>query len=109
MKQQFLLPLFALMVTVLASSCSKGYEMRFANYSTERMDSVIVGDNSLIFTNVARQSESNYEKIKRGTYDVVCISESKKRFTTSITIAKTGSGKRSLQIDGTGAINFLED
>jgi hypothetical protein len=83
--------------------------VRFANYSTERMDSVIIGNDKLIFTNVERQTETGYSGIKSGNYAVVCVSESKKRYSSSISISKNGHGKRIIQIDGTGTIDILED
>ena|SRR6218665_916234 len=93
----------------LLVSCSKGYEVRFANYSTERMDSVIIGNSKLVFTHVERQTETDYSGIRSGNYSIVCVSESKKRYSSSISISRNGHGKRLIQIDGTGAINILED
>jgi hypothetical protein len=104
------LPVFLVLAPLfLLISCSKGYEVRFANYSTERMDSVIIGNDKLIFTNVERQTETDYSGIKNGNYAVVCVSESKKRYSSSINLSKNGHGKRIIQIDGTGTIDILED
>jgi len=98
--------LFALL---LLSSCDKGYELRFINYYLEPMDSVIVGSNVLVFTNVETQSSSAFMGIKKGTYGVTCISKSKKHFTTEIVIPSKGSGQRSLQIDGLASFVLLEE
>lgn len=104
------LPAFLILIpAALLVSCSKGYEVRFANYSTERMDSVIIGNNKLVFTNVERQTETEYSGLKAGNYAVVCVSESKKRQSSSISLSRNGNGKRIIQIDGTGTINILED
>lgn len=73
------------------------------------MDSVIVGNNTLVFTNIERMDQSNYSRIKKGDYAVTCITGSKKRYNTRITIPGNNSGRRSIQIDGTGAISILED
>ena len=102
----FIVLLFAVM---LFTGCDRGYDVRFTNYSTEVMDSVIVGNKSLLFTEVDRQSETGYSHLKKGTYGILCVSKSKKRYSSSITIAKKGSGKRSIQIDGTDSITVLED
>lgn len=98
--------LFAL---VLLSSCDKGYDLRFTNYYLEPMDSVIVGSNVLVFTNVETQSSSAFMGIKKGAYNVSCISKSKKHFSTKIEIPSKGSGQRSLQIDGLGTFVLLEE
>ncbi len=98
--------LFAL---VLMSSCDKGYDLRFTNYYLEPMDSVIVGSDVLVFTNIETQSASAYLPIKKGTYGVTCISKSKKKFSTEIVIPSKGSGQRSLQIDGLATFVLLEE
>jgi hypothetical protein len=98
--------LFALF---LLCSCDKGYDLRFTNYYLEPMDSVIVGANVLVFTNVETQSSSAFMGIKKGTYGVTCISKSKKHFTTEITIPSKGSGQRSLQMDGLATFVLLEE
>lgn len=97
------LPLF------LLSSCKKSHDVRFVNYSTERMDSVIIGNQTLVFTNIERLAQSGYVGIKKGDYAVTCISESKKRYSSSVTIPNNDRSRRSIQIDGTGAISILED
>ena len=101
--------LFLLLMLGLLSSCDKGYQVRITNYSTESLDSVSIGNNQLVFTNIARQTASNYMKLKKGTYPITCVTQSKKHYSSSISIDKTGSGKRSIQVDGAGAINILED
>ncbi len=93
----------------LMSSCDKGYDLRFTNYYLEPMDSVIVGANVLVFTNVETQSSSAFMGIKKGTYSVTCISKSKKHFSTEINIPSKGSGQRSLQIDGLATFALLEE
>ncbi len=94
---------------VLLSSCDKGYDLRFTNYYLEPMDSVIVGANVIVFTNVETQSSSDFRGIKKGKYGVTCISKSKKHFTTEIEIPSKGGGQRSLQIDGLGTFVLLEE
>lgn len=91
------------------NSCSKGYEIRCTNYSTEPMDSVIIGNKKIVFVNVPRLGVSHYSSLKSGSYTIELISSSKKHYRSSVSIAKSGSGKRSIQIDGTGAVSILED
>lgn len=95
--------------TFLISSCSKGYEIRFANYYTEKMDTVIIGKNKIIFSNIDKLTSTDYQSIARGQYDAVCISSTKQKFYTSFFIPGKGSGKRTIQIDGTKTINVLEE
>jgi hypothetical protein len=73
------------------------------------MDSVVVGANVLVFKNVETQSSSDFLEIKKGTYGVTCITKTKKKFTTEITIPSKGSGQRSLQIDGLATFVLLEE
>lgn len=100
--------LTSITVLLLFSSCGKGYEVRVTNRYIEDMDSVLVGDD-LIYLNVVRQQTTDYSKIKKGTYTVTLISKTKKRIFTSIQIPQRKSGKRTIQIDGSGAVQLLED
>ncbi|MCU0360756.1 MAG: hypothetical protein MUF75_08570 [Bacteroidia bacterium] len=97
------------LVLLIFSSCDKGYNLRFINYYLEPMDSVVVGANVLVFKNVETQSSSDFLEIKKGTYGVTCITKTKKKFTTEITIPSKGSGQRSLQIDGLATFVLLEE
>ena len=101
--------LFSACFIFFMSSCSKGYEVRFTNYYIEPMDSVIIGDNAIVFKNIDLESASDYTKLKKGKYHVTCISKMKKKFYSSITIPKSGDGKRSIQIDAVNSISILED
>ncbi|MES2679101.1 MAG: hypothetical protein V4635_04415 [Bacteroidota bacterium] len=101
--------LFFTAIVFCLVSCDKGYQVRFINYNTEPMDSVIIGDNHVVFTNVDFKSVTDYQKIKKGNYSVTCISKTKKKFQSTITIPKNGDGKRSIQIDAVNSISVLED
>jgi hypothetical protein len=90
-------------------SCDKGYQLRFTNYYIEPMDSVVVGDNKVVFKGVELQASTGYEKIKKGKYAIMCVSKGKKRFYSNITIPGKGSGKRTIQIDGISQISILEE
>ncbi len=100
----FILPFLLFLV-----SCDKGYELRFRNYYIEAMDSVIIGENKLVFTNVAINNSTEFKSISKGTYGVKCISKSKKVFESQIEIPKSGSGKRTVQTDGLGTIDVFEE
>jgi hypothetical protein len=91
------------------SSCSKGYEVNFTNYYTEAIDSVIVGNNLLVFTNIETEASTDYKKIQKGDHSVKCISNSKKVFYSTLHIAGSGSGRRNIQIDGITQISITED
>lgn len=90
------------------SSCGKGYEVRVTNRNIEDMDSVIIGD-KIVFENITRQTTSEYKKLAKGTYRITFVSKTKKRTGSSITIPKTKTGKRTIQIDGQGLILVLKD
>src|SRR4051812_42644650 len=93
---------------VFLTSCDKGYQVRFANYYVESMDSVVVGNNKLVFKNIARNSTTEYQSISKGKYVVTCISQAKKKFITSLDIPSSGTGKRTVQIDGISQFSVLE-
>ncbi len=90
------------------AACSKGYEIRFANYNTEEMDSVLIGKD-VVFKAVEREKTTDYIKIKSGDQQIKCITKTKKTYTSSVSISKKGGGKRTVQIDGLNAISILED
>lgn len=100
---------FFTFLLLLLCSCDKGYQVRFVNYYTEPMDSVVVGNDVVVFTGIDPEAETAYEKIKKGTYKVVCTARSKKKFSSQITIPRSGSGKRSIQIDAVNSFSILED
>lgn len=109
MKLKIFVQILIALGPVIFISCDKGYQVRFINFNTERMDSVVIGDNTVVFTNVDLQSETDYLKIKKGKYKVSCITTSKKKFYSDITIPGSGSGKRSVQIDAINNFSILED
>jgi len=40
------------LAALLFTSCGKGYDVRFSNYYIEDMDSVVIGNDKIIFTNI---------------------------------------------------------
>ena len=73
------------------------------------MDSVIVGNNLVVFKNINLESASDYQKIQNGKHSVTCITNKKKKFYGSINIPKNGSGKRTIQLDAINNFSILED
>ena len=108
MKTLFKNSAILLIPVLFACSCSKGYDVRVTNYYIEDMDSVLVGD-QMFFTDVKRQGSTNYQLLKKGTYNVDMVTKTKKRFHSSISIPKRKHGKRTIQIDGQGTILILTD
>jgi hypothetical protein len=103
------LRLLIFVVALCLGSCSKGYQVRFTNYYIETMDSVIIGNNTLVFTNIPLLSQSDYSKIGSGDYKITCVTNNKKKFFSSISIPPSGSGKRTIQIDAIKNFSILED
>lgn len=97
------------MLLLLLCSCDKGYEIRFSNFYLEPMDSVLIGENQVVFTNVERNTTTDFKPIKSGDYAVTCITRSKLRLSSNIQIPQKGSGSRSLQIDGLKVFTLLEE
>ena len=96
-------------VCIFFSSCGKGYEVRVTNYNTELLDTVIVGKDIVIFTKVERQSTTEYRKVTSGDQSIRVITKTKKEYTSTISVPKKGTGKRTIQIDGLNRISVLED
>lgn len=94
-------------ILFLLSSCSKGYEARVINLNLEKLDSVIVGKNVLVFTDVDLQQKTDYQNLKSGTYTLQFVTKSKKRYSTEFTIPSKGKGKRSLQVDAINNISII--
>jgi len=103
----FIVILFAGMI--IFSSCSKGYEVRVSNYNNEALDSVVIGNNNIVFTQVDKQATTEFRKIKAGTYNIKFITKTKNEYGSSITIPKRDGGKRTIQIDGINAVSILEE
>ncbi|MDO9001611.1 MAG: hypothetical protein Q7W45_17720 [Bacteroidota bacterium] len=109
---KFLKSLFAFILISLFfifTSCGKGYEVRFTNYNTEIMDSVIIGGSDIIFSQIDIQATTEYRKINSGDRTIKCITKTKKVYTSTISIPKKEGGKRTIQIDGVNSISILED
>ena len=92
-----------LFAAIIFSGCDKGYEVRCSNYYIEPLDSVIT------FTAIETGATTGFSKIKQGNHSFVIISKSKKKFSSVLSIPKSGTGKRTIQIDGIAAINILEE
>lgn len=73
------------------------------------MDSVIVGNKLLVFTNIGLESASDYEKLQKGKHTITCITKTKRKFYSIINIPGSGTGKKSIQIDAINNFSFLED
>jgi hypothetical protein len=103
-----LLPAIILVISLIAGSCDKGYRLRFANYHTEQMDSVIVGTD-VMFVAVEPKQVTEFKKIRKGTHAATCITASKRKIYATVQIPSRGSGDRTLQVDGVEQVSVLEE
>ena len=94
---------------LLLVSCSKGYKVRVSNYSTEAIDSVVIGNNKLVLTEIQLEQTTDLYNISKGSYSIAFITKSKKRFYSSMFISGKGQGQRTIQIDGLNQISILEE
>ena len=106
---KFIFSVLLIMASVVLTSCGKGYDVRFTNYNTEVIDTVIIGKNSVVFSQIERLTTTDYKKISTGNQTIKCITKTKKIYSSSISIPKKGTGKRTIQIDGLNSISILED
>jgi hypothetical protein len=90
-------------------SCDKGYTIRFHNLYTEPMDSVVVGKNKIVFTDIPALSATDYTNIARGQYEAKCVSHSKKRFSVSFFVSGKGSGTKTIQVDASGQTQLINN
>lgn len=93
----------------IITSCSKSYDVRFTNYNTEAFDTVVIGNDKIIFTAIEKETTTAYENISKGIYTIKCISKTKKVYTSTLSIPKEDGGKRTIQIDGLNAISVFEE
>ncbi len=104
-------PFFRLLLCIVSlmflTGCDKGYRLRVSNYYTATLDSVIVGERTIVVKDLAPMTSSEYQKIKRGQYFIRLMSGNK-TFTTSIFIPGKGEGNRSVQIDGIEQVSIIE-
>jgi len=98
-----------IIVSILLAACDKGYEVRFSNFYREKMDSVNIGEGRVIFTGVGIQQTTEFRKITKGEYMVRCKASDKKTFHVMLSIPSTGSGKRTIQVDGISQVAVLEE
>ena len=94
-------------LSIALLSCDKGYRVRFANYHTERMDTVLIGEN-VSFNHVEPQQVTDYLKVTRGTHSVYLVTKSGLKYYSEMKIPSGGSGDRTLQIDAISQIDVLE-
>lgn len=101
--------IYSLIGLFFVTSCSKGFEARVINLNLEVLDSVIVGNDVLVFTNIDLQQKTGYQNLKSGKYVLKFITKTKKRYSAEFTIPSKGRGKRSLQIDAINNISVIEE
>ena len=106
---KFSFNILVLLIAFLFVSCDKGYQIRFHNLYTEKMDSVIVGNNKIIFVDIERAAITSYTSIARGQYTANCVSKSKKRFSVTFFVSGKGSGTKTIQVDAIGQTAVLEE
>jgi hypothetical protein len=95
--------------TLTLVSCDKGYDVRLTNYYIETLDSVIIGDRQLVFTNILPETTTDFRHITRGQHSVVFYTKTKGKFYYSFFISSKGTGKRTIQVDAIRQINVFEE
>ena len=80
MKSKRYIQVILVALSIFLFSCDKGYTVRFTNYSQHPIDSLSVGENVVVFTNIEIQTETEYKPIKHGSYHIVCVTKNKNRF-----------------------------
>ena len=73
------------------------------------MDSVVVGNNKIVYKNVALETSTDYFDLSKGKYGITFITKTKKKFYSNITIPSKGTGKRTIQIDGIEQVSIFEE
>ncbi len=101
--------ILVLLHVVFITACDTGYEIRFSNYSTEVADSVVIGNNTIVYTDIPEMTSSAYQPIKRGHYDIRLLMKSGKTYTSNTFISGFGTGKLSLQVDAIGQVSVQAD
>lgn len=90
-------------------SCSKGYELRVSNYYTAGMDSVIIGNKAVVFTNLGMETATDYRKIGKGNHTVRFVPHMQEPFYGVVSIPGSGDGRLTVQVDAIKQVSVLED
>lgn len=93
---------------LLFSGCDKGYQVRFTNLYTEKIDTLVVGLSGAAFSNIDVNATTNYVPAKQGTHGLRFVTNSGERFYGTFKVPSAGSGKYTIQIDGIKQINVYE-
>jgi hypothetical protein len=101
--------IFLCVVLFLFGACDKGYQIRVNNLYTEKLDSVVIGKNKIVFTDIARNTATEYRNIVRGQYDAKCVTSSKKRFELTFFVSGKGTGTKTIQLDAIGQAQLIEE
>ncbi len=96
---------------VLFCSCFKpaSSKLRVSNYYIETIESVTIGADALNFSDIPKQTQSEYQTIKTGDYSIIATSKSGQKFETTFTVSKHKEGKFTLLIDGIGRASIQDD
>lgn len=73
------------------------------------MDSVVIGNNQVVFTNIGLEQTTELRKISRGKHFFTLTTKTKKKFYSSFFVPSKGSGNRTIQIDAIKQIFVLEE
>lgn len=95
----------------LGSGClkPKTSQFRVSNYYIERISEVKVGADEVSFSDIEKQTSSEYRTIKPGNYSVIATSGSGSKFNTELKIESRKSGRFTLLIDGIGRVSIQND
>jgi hypothetical protein len=96
-------------LALLFVSCDKGYDVRFTNYYIEPMDSLIVGNHQVVFTDTPLETTTEYFPVTRGRHSLKFVTRTQKVIYAVMDIPSRGSGKRTIQIDGIEQVSVFEE
>jgi hypothetical protein len=94
---------------LLLAACDKGYEVRFTNYYTEPIDSLVIGSYQVVFEDIAPETSTGYKPVTRGNHSLKFITRSGRRIYSTMPIPSKGTGKRTVQIDGIEQVHIFEE
>jgi len=100
--------LYIFLISLCFSSCSKGYQWRFSNYTQVQIDSLLWSDGTLIESRIPALQSTEYRAIARGSYTLIAV-KGIKRFSLQFFISGKGSGKKSMILDETGQFSIAEN
>ncbi len=99
-----------ILVPLLFTGCKKKYRVSVANYYLLRLDSVVIGNRAVIFTDIAPETRTDYREITSGEHSVRFYPPGEGLFYGTAKLPRNGpGGDHTIQVDGLKQVSVFQD